>query len=79
MVGADNNPAWRMYLPGDVREAPAPDLSSIPGLDDLPPGYLTWAVYAISIPGFDFDTFRYSDLNDFFWTRSAVDYFIAQR
>ncbi len=79
MIGADGNPAWTMYLPGNVREAPAPDLSSIPGLDDLPAGYLTWVVFAISIPGFDFDTFRYSDLNDYFWTRSAVDYFLAQR
>jgi hypothetical protein len=79
MVGADGNPAWRMYLPGNVREAPAPDFASIPGLEDLPPGFLTWGVFAISIPGFDFNEFRYSDLNDFFWTRWAVDFYTAQR
>ncbi len=79
MVGADGNPAWRMYTPGNVREAPAPDLSSIPGLDDLPSGFLQWAVFAITIPGFDFNTFRYSDLNSFYWSRSAANSFLAQR
>ncbi|MEZ4339454.1 MAG: IPT/TIG domain-containing protein [Sandaracinaceae bacterium] len=79
IVDATGNPAWRMFLPGDVREAPIPDLSSIEGLDDLNPGFLTWAVFAVSIPGFDFDEFRYEYLNSRFWSRWAVDYFTAQR
>lgn len=77
--GADGNPAWRAFLPGDVREQPIPDLSSIPGLADLPPGFMVWQVFAIRIPGFDFNEFRYSDLNDFFWTGAASNYFTAQR
>lgn len=79
VIGADGNPAWRMYVPGDVREAPAPDFASIPGLEDLPAGFVTWAVFAVSIPGFDFNEFRYSDLNDLFWTRWAVDSYTAWR
>lgn len=79
ITGSDGNPAWRMFLPGHVREAPAPDLSSIPGLEDMPPGFLSWGVFAISIPNFKFDEFRYSDLNDLFWTRWSSDFFTAQR
>jgi hypothetical protein len=79
IIGADGNPAWRMFVPGDVREAPAPDLSTIPGLQDMPPGFITWAVFSITIPGFDFNEFRYADLNDFYWTRWAVDFYTAQR
>lgn len=76
--GSDGNRQWTVYLPGDVREAPAPDFSSIPGLEDMPSGYLFWAVFAISIPDFDFNEFRYSDLNDLYWKRWAVDSFLAQ-
>lgn len=79
MTGADGNPAWRMFVPGHVREAPAPDLSSIPELEDLPVGTVSWRVFAISIPNFDFAELRYSDLNDLYWTRWAVDSFTAQR
>jgi hypothetical protein len=79
VIGADGNPAWRMFVPGNVREAPAPDFSTIPGLSDMPPGFLTWAVFSITIPGFDFNEFRYADLNDLFWTRWAVNFYTAQR
>lgn len=79
MVGGDGNPAWRMFVPGDVRQAPIPDLSAIPMIDDISPGYITWVVYAIKIPGFDFDTFSYAHLNDRYWSHYALDYFLAQR
>ncbi|MGE0786899.1 MAG: IPT/TIG domain-containing protein [Sandaracinaceae bacterium] len=79
MIGADGNPAWRMFLPGDVREAPAPDLSSIPMIDDIPGGFFTWGVFAISIPGFTFDEFRYQYLNDIYWSHSALDVWLGQR
>ena len=79
IVDPTGNPAWRMFLPGSVREAPIPDLSSIAGIDDITTGFLTWAVFAISIPGFDFDEFRYQYLNDRFWSAWAVDFFTAQR
>lgn len=79
MVGGDGNPAWRMFVPGDVTEAPIPDLSSIPEIDDISSGFITWVVYAVKIPGFDFDTFSYAHLNDRYWSHYALDYFLAQR
>jgi hypothetical protein len=77
--GGDGNPAWRAFTPGNVREMPIPDLSTIPGITDITSGFIVWQVYAIRIPGFDFNEFRYSDLNDLFWTGSASNYFTAQR
>lgn len=79
IIGADGNSWWRMIVAGDVREAPVPDLSGIPTLGDLPPGYITWGVFAITIPDYDFDAFRYADLNDIYWTRWSADFFLAQR
>ncbi len=70
---------WRHYVSGDVYEAPVPDLSSIPDIDDIPSGFLTWVVFAVNIPGFDFDEFSYSYLSDRFWSHSAVDYFTATK
>lgn len=79
IVDPTGNPAWRMFVPGDVREAPIPDLSTIEGLDDIGTGFLTWAVFSVSIPGFSFDEFRYEYLNSRFWDRWSVDFFTAQR
>lgn len=79
MIGADGNPAWRMFLPGNVRSAPAPDFSTIEGLDDIPTGFFTWGVFAVSIPGFNFNEFRYEYLNDAFWSRWALDAWLGQR
>ncbi len=79
VVGADGNPWWRYIVAGDVREAPVPDLSGIPTLGDLPPGFMTWGVFAVTIPDYDFNAFRYQDLNDTFWTRWSADFFLAQR
>jgi hypothetical protein len=78
MVGGDGNPAWRMFVRGDVNEAPIPDLSSIPEIDDISSGSITWVVYSMTIEGFDFDTFTYAHLNDRYWSRYALDYFLAQ-
>lgn len=79
MVGGDGNPAWRHFAPGDTHEAPIPDLSTIPGIDDISSGFITWVVYAVKSPGFRFDEFRYSDLVDQYWSHWSVDYFLAQR
>ncbi len=79
IVDPSGNPAWRMFLPGNVREAPIPDLSSIEGLEDIGTGLVTWAVFAVTIPGFEFDEFRYEYLSDRYWSRWAVDFFTAQR
>lgn len=75
----DGNRQWTMYMPGHIREAPAPDFSSVPGLEDMPEGYLYWAVYAISIPNYDFNEFRYSDQNNLTWRRWAASTFVMRR
>jgi hypothetical protein len=79
MVGSDGNPAWRHFAPGNVYEAPVPDLSSIPGIPDITEGPIIWAIYAIRIPGFDFDSFTYRYLNRRYWTGWALDQFTATR
>src|SRR5690606_10672948 len=71
VVGADGNPWWRYIVAGDVREAPIPDLSGIPTLGDLPAGFVQWGIFAVTIPGHDFDEWRYSDLNDMYWSKWA--------
>jgi hypothetical protein len=78
MVGGDGNPAWRMFLPGDITEAPIPDLSSIPMIEDISGGYITWVVYAITIPGFEFDTFTYNHLNQRYWSHYSYNYFLSE-
>lgn len=77
LTGGDTNPAWRIFLPGDVREAPIPDTTTL-GVADIATGDVYWQIYAVTIPGFDFDTFSYAYLNDRFWEKSAVDFFTAQ-
>ncbi len=79
MVGGDGNPAWRHFVPGNVHEAPIPDLSMIPEVDDISSGFITWVVYAVKIPGFRFDEFSYAYLNDRFWSHYSQDTFTAQR
>jgi len=77
MIGGDGNPAWRMFVPGNVYEAPIPDFSSIPELEDISSGTIIWAVFSISVPGFTFDEFRYTYLNDRYWSHSALNQFFA--
>lgn len=77
VVGGDGQPAWRMLAPGDVFEVAMPDLSSIPEIPDVAPGTLYWVVYAVNIPGFEFDEFRYTYLNDRYWSQAAYNFFTA--
>lgn len=79
MIGGDGNPAWRMFVPGDQTAAPIPNLSSIPEISDISSGFITWAVYAIAIPGFDFDEVSYADLSQRRWSAWALDIYTAQR
>ncbi|NCQ61452.1 MAG: hypothetical protein GW913_12405 [Myxococcales bacterium] len=79
MIGGDGNPAWRQFVPGNVHESPIPDLSSIPEIDDISTGFITWVVYAIRIPGFNYDELTYTFLQDRFWSAWALDVFVAQR
>lgn len=66
---------WRMFVPGDVFEAPIPDLSEITDIEDMPEGYLVWDITAVRVPGLDFDEFRYTYLNDRYWTHSSHNQF----
>jgi len=79
MIGGDGNPAWRQFVPGNVHESPIPDLSTIPEIDDISTGFITWVIYAIRIPGFDYDELSYTFLQDRFWSAWALDVFTAQR
>jgi hypothetical protein len=78
MIGGDGNPAWRHFAPGNVREAPIPDLSSIPDIDDITPGFIQWVVFAVTIPGFRFNEFSYAHLGDDQWEAYASDFFTAR-
>jgi len=77
MVGGDGNPAWRMIVPGDVFEAPFPDLSTIEGIDDISPGTIFWAIETARVPGFNFAEFRYTYLNDQYQSHHAFNQFNA--
>lgn len=77
VIGGDGMPAWRMFVRGDTFEAPMPDLSSIPGIPDVATGTLFWVVYAVRIPGFNFDEFRYTYLNDRYWSQASYNFFNA--
>ena len=79
MIGGDGNPAWRHFTPGHIYEAPVPDLSSVPEISDISSGVITWVVFAINIPGFDYNEFSYTYLNDRFWSHDALDYFTATK
>jgi hypothetical protein len=75
VLGGDGNPAWRHFVAGDVSRAPVPDLSSIPEVNDIASGSVFWVVYAIRIPGFDFDRFNYTHINQRLWSAWAADQF----
>jgi hypothetical protein len=77
VLGGDGNPAWRHFVAGDVSRAPVPDLSSIPEVNDIASGSVFWVVYAIRIPGFDFDRFNYTHINQRLWSAWAADQFTA--
>lgn len=70
----DGTPLWRFLAPGDVREAPVPDLSAIEGAAKLPPsGFLVWTVRGVKIDGFDFNRFDYSALRGDQWTHDTIN------
>lgn len=79
MYGSDGNPAWRHFVPGTITEAPIPNLQSIPEINDIPTGFVTWAIYAVRIPGRDFNEITYGDLDQNRWSAWALDIFTAQR
>ncbi|MEM6959149.1 MAG: IPT/TIG domain-containing protein, partial [Myxococcota bacterium] len=78
-VDADSNPTWRHFVRGDQTFAPIPNLESVEDIDDIVPGFFQWTVFAIRIPGFDFNTMSYRDLNQARWNAWAVDAFTARQ
>lgn len=77
LVGSDGNPAWRLVLPGDARQAPLPDFSIIDGLLDLASGSFRWSISAGKKPGFSFENFSYPDLRTSRWTYGASRSMVA--
>lgn len=73
IIGGDGNPAWSAYVRGDVQEIELPDFSAIGDLGDISAGQLTFVIYAAKIPGLAFDEFRYTYLNDRYWTHAAIN------
>ncbi len=77
ITGGDGLPAWRLFVPGNQFEAPIPDLSTVLTIDDIARGGVSWGVYAIKIPSFDYNTFSYQFLNSAYWSHYSVDGFFA--
>lgn len=75
----DGVPAWRQIVPGSIRETPIPDLSSIPNLEDIAGGFITWTVRAVRIPGFQYNQFQYDQLSKRRWSHEAVNAFTMKR
>ncbi|MFK8000339.1 MAG: IPT/TIG domain-containing protein [Polyangiales bacterium] len=80
-VDSNNNPAWRYFVRGDQTSAPIPNLADIPGLDleDIEDGLISWFIYAVRIPGFDFDEMTYRDLRRSSWNAWSVDTHTARQ
>lgn len=75
----DGMPQWRQIVPGSIRETPIPDLSTIPNLEDIADGYITWKVRAVRIPTFDYNRFQYDQLSTRRWTHEALNAFTMKR
>ena len=81
MTGGDGNPAWHIYLPGDVDAAPVPDFSAgsmTCSSPDISAGTISWSVTRARIPGFDFQNFSYQQMNRNYWNAYSVDRFDTQ-
>lgn len=79
VTGGDGAPAWTQILPGDQTTTILPDLSSIPDIDDISPGFISWQVRGVRIDGFVYDEFRYGYLSPRLWTHDAVNVFLMKR
>lgn len=74
-VDSNRNPVWRYFIRGDQTSAPMPNLAEIPGadLEGIEEGLIDWFIYAVRIPGFDFDEMTYSDLRTSRWNAWSFD------
>jgi hypothetical protein len=79
IAGGDGQVAWTEILPGTAREAPIPDLSSIPGQSDITPGFIQWMVTAVKIDQFRYNEFQYTYLSNRYWTHTSRNVFFARR
>lgn len=80
-VDSNNHPVWRYFVRGDQTSAPIPNLADIPDLDleDIEDGLVTWFIYAVRIPGFDFDEMTYADLRTSRWNAWSLDTHTARQ
>lgn len=64
--------SWQHYAPGAERSVRYPDLSSLMGLADMPPGsFLGLSLVALRLSSFDFDRFTYTTIGPRYWTAYA--------
>jgi hypothetical protein len=66
---------WTIVMPGNVRDAPVPDLSALPGPDmlGLVRGPIVSTVSVARIEAFDYGRLRFGQLGSGAWSASAVD------
>jgi hypothetical protein len=79
VIGGDGSPAWTQILPGSQTWTILPDLSSIPDIQDISAGFISWQVRGVKIDGFVYDEFRYGYLSPRLWTHDAVNVFLMKR
>lgn len=81
IVDSNRNPVWRYFVRGDETSAPIPNLADIPGveLEDVEEGLITWFIYAVRIPGFDFDEMTYGDLRTSRWNAWSLSSHTARQ
>jgi hypothetical protein len=64
---------WQHYFPGATREVGVPDISTIPGLTDIPRGLYQLSLCGFRVNGFDYNNFRYQYLGLYYWTAYATN------
>lgn len=62
---------WQHHFAGDVRTITMPDISSVPGLTDLPHQLYQFSICGFNVAGFDYNNFRYQYLSQYYWTAFA--------
>ena len=74
---ANGFPVWRVIARGDQPSIPLYSLQRF-GLDPMATGReLYWSAYSVHIPGGNFDTFNYGQLNANYWRAYSIATFTA--
>jgi hypothetical protein len=72
-------PVWSEILPGDARDVPVPDFSTLDGQTDFAMGFMNWTVTAVKIDEFQYNAFRYAQLASRYFTHTAINVLTARR